>query len=66
LEELRKALKEFIKSCKKGIAKHETLCESENDIAFHSSLLVGFADTKAKMRQHFDDYQQKYKHMAPN
>ena len=59
LEVLRKTLIVFLDTCKIGIEKHESMCETENDNAFHNSLLQGLEKTVASMDSHWQDYLRK-------
>ena len=59
LNELRNALVDFLEACQVGIDKHESLCESEHDSAFQSSLEGGFRSTKEKMDSHWAEYSAK-------
>ena len=57
LLQLRSALQEFLRACKIGMDKHESMCESDNDSAFQANLIQGYLDTETKMEEHFTKYQ---------
>lgn len=53
---LHHCLDEFVRACRVGLDKHESLCENEHDYAFQASLEKGFADTKSKMDSHYNTF----------